>query len=274
MTFPLNFLKVSLKFSCIFLEFAQNFFKFPRFYHFGYDKPDDYDEAGEPINNGETKTDSFFIHPGSCGDEDEDNEKNLQENESIEQTCELSVKIEPKNCEGNEMKSKSFELPNIIESNKKKKEMNVNLNAITKRSSTSLNLNIFDQTAANVLKMFNAKNWTDTFFNRIFRKKHSLQEPNLDNDDENGGKTSSVTQLPKLTAATLDHDIAKIDSYLNTRTLPAILNNSCQDFQVEMPKNGLFYPLIFFCRFFSNFFYLFCGWYWRVPYCSLFKIYL
>ncbi len=151
----------------------------------------------------------------------------MQPEPEIEQNCEMLVKIEPKS-EGNELKSKSFELPNI-------KEMN--MNGITKRSHTSLN--IFDQTAANVLKMFNAKNWTDTFFNRIFRKKNSLQESVLD-DDENG-RESSIVMLPKLSTATLDHDIAKIDSFLNSRLLPSIENESeCQEFQVEKPSNGLF----------------------------------
>lgn len=36
-----------------------------------------------------------------------------------------------------------------------------------KRSESALN--IFDQTT--ILKLFSAKNWTETFFNRIFRKK-------------------------------------------------------------------------------------------------------
>lgn len=36
-------------------------------------------------------------------------------------------------------------------------------------SSPSLRLNVFDQTT--ILKLFSAKNWTETFFNRVFRKK-------------------------------------------------------------------------------------------------------
>lgn len=42
-----------------------------------------------------------------------------------------------------------------------------------KRSDSALN--IFDQTT--ILKLFSAKNWTETFFNRIFRKKFLVISP-------------------------------------------------------------------------------------------------
>lgn len=57
-------------------------------------------------------------------------------------------------------------IPKLDDQNKIQSELN---NASLKRSHTTLN--IFDQTATNVLKLFSAKNWTETFFNRIFRKK-------------------------------------------------------------------------------------------------------
>lgn len=44
---------------------------------------------------------------------------------------------------------------------------------IMKRSDSALN--IFDQTT--ILKLFSAKNWTETFFNRIFRKKFLVISP-------------------------------------------------------------------------------------------------
>lgn len=45
-----------------------------------------------------------------------------------------------------------------------------------KRSDSALN--IFDQTT--ILKLFSAKNWTETFFNRIFRKKFLVISPGCD----------------------------------------------------------------------------------------------
>lgn len=45
-----------------------------------------------------------------------------------------------------------------------------------KRSDSALN--IFDQTT--ILKLFSAKNWTETFFNRIFRKKFTVISPGED----------------------------------------------------------------------------------------------
>jgi hypothetical protein len=47
--------------------------------------------------------------------------------------------------------------------------------SILSHTDTLLHLNIFDQTT--ILKLFSAKNWTETFFNRVFRKKFLVLTP-------------------------------------------------------------------------------------------------
>lgn len=149
---------------------------FHRFYHFGYDKPDNVDEIGQPIAE-EGPENSLFLNE-DCQEQQENDyeeenliEKNLKKEEDvIEQTIidEEEVK-EQQTDEGIKTKVTIEKFPQIDPDKQVHDDPVVTL----KRSDSALN--IFDQTT--ILKLFSAKNWTETFFNRIFRKKFLVISP-------------------------------------------------------------------------------------------------
>lgn len=142
-----------------------------RFFHFGFDKPDNVDEIGQPINE-EYVDDSMLFHDDQnqhdLDYDDVSSEKN--EPESLTETqpeLELDDVKEPPPDEGIQLTVMKETFPQILPK-KEVSESALNL----KRSESALN--IFDQ--ATILKLFTAKNWTETFFNRIFRKKFLLPD--------------------------------------------------------------------------------------------------
>lgn len=151
---------------------------FTRFYHFGYDKPDNVDEIGQPIDD-EGPENSLFLNE-DCQEQQENdfeeaifNEKNLKkdvEAEVVEQDIdEVEAAKEQQQDEGIKTKKTLDKFPQIDPEKQVHDEPVVTL----KRSDSALN--IFDQTT--ILKLFSAKNWTETFFNRIFRKKFLVISP-------------------------------------------------------------------------------------------------
>lgn len=111
---------------------------------------------------------------------------------------------------------KSVTLPQIDKTaNGKVKYKESNANSLVARSHTSLN--IFDQTTSSVLNLFSSRNWTETFLNRIFRKKILTMPTHVRNP-------SSLPELQQATALIRSNmDIDKIDSYLMTsRKLPSM----------------------------------------------------
>lgn len=136
-----------------------------RFYHFGFDKPDNVDEIGQPINE-EFGDDSMLFHDDQAQHDLDFDDVSSEKNESFVETqpeVELTDVKEPTNDEGREPIVVNEIFPQILP----QKEANENGALNLKRSDSALN--IFDQ--ATILKLFSAKNWTETFFNRIFRKK-------------------------------------------------------------------------------------------------------
>lgn len=235
-----------------------------RFYHFGYDKPDEYNEIGELIDSASNLENSFIVLSGTCTGDDEENQELVDDASKQQKDTENSMIFENESkadkehpIEGNREECKFFTLPKIDKELQltKKKDLRYNtnsnsLNGIIKRSNTSLN--IFDQTASHVLKMFSAKNWTDTFFNRIFQKRNSLQEQiinvedikqNLNDSYCNSRTIIELPQLPSAQPSTPNNEpvaikiIAKIDNYLtqNSRSLPPIHSDNSEIF-----TDGLF----------------------------------
>lgn len=151
---------------------------FLRFYHFGFDKPDNVDEIGQPIGD-EGPENSLFLNE-DCQEQQENdyeeeimNEQNLKkdvEPEVVEQTV-LDVEDvkEEQQDEGIKTKVTLEKFPQI----NPEKQVHDDPVVTLKRSDSALN--IFDQTT--ILKLFSAKNWTETFFNRIFRKKFLVISP-------------------------------------------------------------------------------------------------
>lgn len=66
-------------------------------------------------------------------------------------------------------------LPQIETAHSHLLPMVVEEKSILNHTDTLLHLNVFDQTT--ILKLFSAKNWTETFFNRVFRKKFLILSP-------------------------------------------------------------------------------------------------
>lgn len=141
-----------------------------RFYHFGFDKPDNVDEIGQPINE-EFGDDSMLFHDDQTQHDldfdDVSSEKNEPES-LIETQPEVELEDvkdvkEPSPDEGREPIVAKEIFPQILP----KKEVSESGALNLKRCDSALN--IFDQ--ATIFKLFSAKNWTETFFNRIFRKK-------------------------------------------------------------------------------------------------------
>lgn len=137
-----------------------------RFYHFGFDKADNVDEIGQPINE-EFGDDSMLFHDDQ-NQHDLDFDDILSEKNEPESFIETQPEVElddvkePQPDEGREPIVEKDIFPQILPV----KEVSESA-LILKRSDSALN--IFDQ--ATILKLFSAKNWTETFFNRIFRKK-------------------------------------------------------------------------------------------------------
>lgn len=144
-----------------------------RFYHFGFDKPDQHDEIGNPISDdiGESSMmSSDQFKNDDCGGENlhliinDPEPVQKVEKEVIEEVKPLK---DHQNEEGTTKVKKDI-FPQIVNDVCEQKP-----SIIMKRSDSALN--IFDQTT--ILKLFSAKNWTETFFNRIFRKKFLVISP-------------------------------------------------------------------------------------------------
>lgn len=151
---------------------------FYRYYHYGFDKPDNVDEIGQPIEEDEefqtNENDDSTLVEDTCevpqfldlelplsDDENEGelsptNNKNDEGMEEIIETKETLPQIECATVDVN---------PQIL----------VEETSILPQYNSHLHLNIFDQTT--ILKLFSAKNWTETFFNRVFRKKFLVVSP-------------------------------------------------------------------------------------------------
>lgn len=195
-------------------------------------------------------------------------ELNSSQQKQFEETMLIENKANTDNqiqTEGNKEDAiKSLTLPKIENENPPENVTKKDSNSIIKRSHTSLN--IFDQTASHVLKMFSAKNWADTFFNRIFQKRNSLQEQIINVKDirQNLSESRSIVELPSLSSTppqSLKSSepiaikiIEKIDDYLtltqnsnanvnlNSRSLPAIKSETNN---LEILTDGLSETILF-----------------------------
>lgn len=158
----------------MFWEFFFNQNSIDRFFHFGFDKSDQVDEIGNPIiddgDNSMLSNDDHLRHDLDCGIENISIMINDPEPPPPRQTVTTEPVEEPKvlkdhqNEEGTTKERVTKDIfPQI------KNESSI----VMKRSDSALN--IFDQTT--ILKLFSAKNWTETFFNRIFRKKFLVISP-------------------------------------------------------------------------------------------------
>lgn len=152
---------------------------FFRFYHFGIDKPDNVDEIGQPINEEFAEESLVFNYQQQHDQEYADevsSEKNSNELESLTQNpVEIIEQEDVKDMlpdEGTDPKVVKDIFPQILQE-PEIDDPNENPVKYLKRSDSALN--IFDQTT--ILKLFSAKNWTETFFNRIFRKKFLVISP-------------------------------------------------------------------------------------------------
>jgi hypothetical protein len=150
-----------------------NSYKFFRYYHYGFEKPDNVDEIGQPIE-----------------EDDELNSVNQDDSTLVEDTCEVPQFFDqdlplsgddeiieeklPTNEGTQEIIEQTETLPQIETANSHHLPM-VEEKPILNQTDTLLHLNIFDQTT--ILKLFSAKNWTETFFNRVFRKKFLVLSP-------------------------------------------------------------------------------------------------
>lgn len=189
-----------------------------RFYHFGYDKTDNVDEIGQPV---EDETADNFLdcdHNDFDFGEDVFSERNFNEPEPVPvQTIEeIEVKEVQQQEEGTDCYIEKESLPKIVptESEVCEAEPTVNLT----RSDSALN--IFDQTT--ILKLFSATNWTETFFNRVFRKKFTVISTAFDRNEsllafKNGlsneqliehiSKTHSRLILPAIASSKRDNEL-------------------------------------------------------------------
>lgn len=147
------------------------------------DKPDNVDEIGQPINEEEGAGEPILFNYQQQNDfgcsDDVLSERNSNELESLTQ-------ISPEVTEQEEIKEQQLDegtksnvskdiFPQIHhEPEKDLIDDSAHNYAINLKRSDSA-LNIFDQTT--ILKLFSAKNWTETFFNRIFRKKFLVISP-------------------------------------------------------------------------------------------------
>jgi hypothetical protein len=147
-----------------------------RFYHFGYDKPDNVDEVGQPLPEDEFAENSYMAtdeqQQNDADDEacDYGNKTQIMLADRVE-VKEANTEIKPDD-EGTKA-TLSKEIFPQINNNSCKDVINEDAMINLKRSDSALN--IFDQTT--ILKLISATNWTETFFNRIFRKKFLVIAP-------------------------------------------------------------------------------------------------
>lgn len=148
------------------------------------DKPDNVDEIGQPINE-ESAEESLVFNYEQQHDLDFAEEVSSEKNEpeSLTQVpaeiIDLEENSEPQQPdEGTDDKVSPDIFPQIlpVPASKESEDLVENPIKYLKRSDSALN--IFDQTT--ILKLFSAKNWTETFFNRIFRKKFLVISPGVD----------------------------------------------------------------------------------------------
>lgn len=140
-----------------------------RFYHFGCDKPDIVDEVGQPILDDCAETSLLPDDEQQLEDYTRDmfrERKGKREHDiSPPSASDLEKFKEPEQPdEGTKASVAKDTLPQILPAKEVQEDRAV---VSLKRSDSALN--IFDQTT--ILKLFSATNWTETFFNRIFRKK-------------------------------------------------------------------------------------------------------
>lgn len=158
-----------------------------RYYHYGFDKPDNVDEIGQPIDE---ELQNSLNCDQNVNDYDEDCciDKNFFDLEPLpvipeppiaeEEEEEVLKEPTPPPEEGTDADKPKDIFPQIVptESLPELEECEEPMMPNLKRSDSALN--IFDQTT--ILKLFSAKNWTETFFNRIFRKKFTVISPGED----------------------------------------------------------------------------------------------
>ena len=145
------------------------------------DKPDNVDEIGQPINE-DSAEESLVFNYQQQHDldyvDDVCSEKNSNELESLTQIpseiIELEGVKEPQLDEGTERNIKEI-FPQILPQIEQDIAEDPTENPVKYLKRSDSALNIFDQTT--ILKLFSAKNWTETFFNRIFRKKFLVISP-------------------------------------------------------------------------------------------------
>lgn len=154
-----------------------NRFNFTRYYHYGFDKQDNVDEIGQPIpedlfenrcaeDDASTLVEDTceapdFLHPEMfdtrCCSLDDEAEKQQQQPTMVDEGMQtVVVETLPQVDIIVVATPPPPTLPEVIETR------------ATRVSSPSLHLNIFDQSS--MLKLITARNWTETFFNRVFRK--------------------------------------------------------------------------------------------------------
>lgn len=145
------------------------------------DKPDNVDEVGQPVVNDDDNVESYLLKDDQQNQNDFDfnddccAEKNLTSDFDF-LVPEPEVKEEPPaEDEGiQKCKPKTETFPQILPESSP--DANEDPVVDLKRSDSALN--IFDQTT--ILKLFSTRNWTETFFNRIFRKKFLVLSPGDD----------------------------------------------------------------------------------------------
>lgn len=146
------------------------------------DKPDNVDEIGQPINE-DCSEESLVFNYQQQNDldfaDEVSSEKNSNEFESLTltqpETIEQEEVKEPQPDEGTEHNLTKDIFPQIAPEREKDEAEDSSENTIKYLKRSDSALNIFDQTT--ILKLFSAKNWTETFFNRIFRKKFLVISP-------------------------------------------------------------------------------------------------
>jgi len=157
-----------------------------RFYHFGCDKPDNVDEIGMPVPE-ECADDSFLLNDDACQLDDFNDDccsdkHFLNESDFVIPTeivePEEEKEQQPMSQEEGISTSEPVEttFPQILPESVPTIDDPIVNSIHLKRSDSALN--IFDQTT--ILKLFSARNWTETFFNRIFRKKFLVLSPGDD----------------------------------------------------------------------------------------------
>lgn len=127
------------------------------------------DEVGQPISE-DCEENALFPGYGDQQDIDFSDDFPINDLEPTE-TDDIKDPLpqQPPPEEGTKANEIREIFPQIVPKKEVRDDAVINL----KRSDSALN--IFDQTT--ILKLFSAKNWTETFFNRIFRKKFLVISP-------------------------------------------------------------------------------------------------